>query len=97
MLANLSTAFSHALRLDLRLRCGGQRDRHARAHRRVQRMVSLASNQFARNEMNLRNGDKLQVIAPLLSEAEEAQVVFVTGSTRLSLLGLKFRIYVLTP
>jgi len=42
----------------------------------------LASNQFVRNEMNLRNGDKLQVIAPLLSEAEEAQVVFVTGSTR---------------
>jgi hypothetical protein len=57
----------------------------------------LASNQFVRNEMNLRNGDKLQVIAPLLSEAEEAQVVFVTGSTRPSLLGLKFRIYVLTP
>ncbi len=45
--------------------------------------------------MNLRNGDKLQVIAPVLSEAEEAQVVFVTGSTRPALLGLKFRIYVL--
>jgi hypothetical protein len=57
----------------------------------------LASNQFVRNEMNLRNGDKLQVIAPLLSEAEEEQVVFVTGITRPSLLGLKFRIYVLTP
>jgi hypothetical protein len=57
----------------------------------------LASNQFVRNEMNLRNGDKLQVIAPLLSEAEEAQVVFVTGITRPSLLGLKFRIYILTP
>jgi hypothetical protein len=47
--------------------------------------------------MNRRNGDKLQVIAPALSDAVEAQVGFVTASTRLSLLGLKFRIYVLTP
>ena len=54
-------------------------------------MVSLHQINL-RNEMNLPNGDKLQVIAPLLSEAEEAQVVFVTGSTRPSLLGLKFRI-----
>jgi len=54
-------------------------------------MVSLHQINL-RNEMNLPNGDKLQVIAPLLSEAEEAQAVFVTGSTRPSLLGLKFRI-----
>jgi len=66
------------------------RDRHARAHRRFQGMVSLHQINL-RNEMNLPNGDKLQVIAPLLSEAEEAQAVFVTGSTRPSLLGLKFR------
>jgi len=50
------------------------------------------SNQFVRNEMNPPNDDKLQVIASLLSEAEEAQAVFVIGSTRPSLLGQKFRI-----
>ena len=60
--------------------------------RAISKDGELASNQFVRNEMNLRNGDKLQVIASLLSEAEEAQAVFVIGSTRPSLLGQKFRI-----